>query len=128
MKTNGTAESLVCPICGESVVRKSYQQIFCSVRCRVASFRQQGACNAGPLPLYPNGAKIIALRANPIGKTLSDQGCVTGQKHEGRSAFWRTIVEAELFSGRHWRSVTSPDGVQVQVTRLRPATIQRRHP
>ncbi len=103
------------PACGRRVKRRSRRQKYCSDRCRQMT---------GHYTVKPVLGGDTRNDRNPP-KKVNVSNVLHGTK--SRSDLIRNAVQTELFAGREWERVVSPDGVVALVTRLRrPAYSSRR--
>jgi hypothetical protein len=75
--------------------------------------------------LSPTGPTVLRdVRPNGSEKTQSNQRPCNGKIPGGRSGICGPahVIEIEVFGGRIWREVVSPDGVRCMVARLRRAS------
>jgi hypothetical protein len=107
---------VTCRTCGRRVERAARQQLYCSRACRE---RDKGrikkaflGSDTGRPPDPPkkinrtNGLQGPKVRSSPPQNLL------------------REVREIETFAGRTWRPVTSSDGVQCEVSTLRPRALR----
>jgi hypothetical protein len=113
-------DPVCCPICGRVVPRRARQQRFCSTKCREQGKvpRKNRNKKSAPLPPY--------LKATEPLEKANGFNVLRAQKSGSRvgSNVPREAIEAEIFGGREWQQVVSPDGVVCEVAVLRPRTLQ----
>jgi hypothetical protein len=107
---------VVCPRCGRVVTRKARQQVYCSTQCRErGKERSRKAFLGQDTGAPPNPPKKVngfnALQTRKSRSSISLQA-----PHR--------VVEPEIFGGRAWRQVTSPDGVVCEVSTLRTRALR----
>jgi len=106
-----------CEACGRTVARRSRQQKYCSDRCRDFARRENNARTAFKNPVV---GQDTGKRTNPFKKSNGFNGLHGAKSRSTPRIFGpRQVIERELFGGRDWTPVVSPDGVIAQVARLR---------
>jgi hypothetical protein len=96
-------------MCGRIVQRAARQQKFCSVRCRQRNAYAENVRTG----VFSDGlGQDTALPTNPI-KNSNGFNSLQATKSGLTPAICgpRRVIEAELFAGRDWAPVVSPDGV-----------------
>jgi hypothetical protein len=107
-----------CPVCDRVVERASRQQKFCSVRCRQRSAYAENVRTG----VFSDGlGQDTRFPTNPIEKSNGFNGLQAAKSGSTPAIYGpRRVIEAELFAGRDWAPVVSPDGVICMVApRLR---------
>ena len=104
---------VICPNCGRQVERKSRHQIYCSPACRKQAARPLPPFKSlyGP-PIQNHGTKP----SKNINQVNHFQNGVLGP---------RLVIETEVFAGRTWTPIVSPDGVESLVVQLKPPALRR---
>jgi hypothetical protein len=119
-------QPVICASCGRRIERRARQQKFCGQRCRQRAHYEDQVRRG---VFSPRPASDTARPTHPP-KNASDSKRLL-ERFSGSSPRIfgpRHIIEAEVFGGRNWQSMTSSDGVSVEVSRLRPrALMQARH-
>ena len=106
-----------CAVCGRTARRKSRQQKYCSTRCRQQAHYGKLVAEGRFDPVL---GLDTALPTNPPKKSNSVNGLQAAESRSTPHIFGpRRVTERELFVGRDWIPVVSPDGVIAQVARLR---------
>lgn len=103
-----------CMNCGKSLhpKRASRRQRYCCYRCRDEARRKRKFAARYPYPANPRSVQNNnAISIACIGH-FADR--------PSRICAPRVAIERELFAGRRWHDVVSPDGVKVQVADFRP--------
>lgn len=105
-----------CEFCDREVARASRRQRFCSKRCRQQAHYEKLVAEGRFDPILDRDS---ALPTNPH-KKLNGLNALQAAKSGSNPRIYgpRRVIEAELFRGGNWSSITSPDGVTVSVTRL----------
>jgi hypothetical protein len=127
----GGGNAARCATCGAELhpKRGARGQRFCSPACRQSAYRARNADSENwPLarlknvPATPTPGALQSLRSVQNNSTTS-KACNGDFGNFGdRGSGIRgpaDVVECEVFSGRIWHEVVSPDGVKVTVTRWR---------
>jgi hypothetical protein len=116
----GRAGNLLrCAVCGAALAprRGSRRQKFCSYRCRDEARRARNHAKFSATR-YPCQGKPRSVQNRP----LSSKDCesVFADRPLRINAVPRAVIELELFAGREWLTVTSPDGVICMTTERTP--------
>lgn len=103
------------PTCGRRVKRRSRRQKYCSDRCRQVAHHYAAKSALGEDTRDDRNPRrnINVSNVMPTAKSETD--------------LIRNALQTELFAGREWERVVSPDGVEAFVTQLRrPSYSSRR--
>src|SRR3984893_8727218 len=112
---------VICASCGRSVRRKARRQVFCSARCRARAHYAKIVAEGGFNPVSARGTGLLTTPPKKTNKINGQQRADSGSSIRINGP--PTVVEVEVFSGRVWREVVSPDGVRVEVGRLLPRAL-----
>ena len=117
-------DDVVTCTCGRRVERQSRRQVYCSEACRQRAHRERMAAHAfSEAGRYVPSPTVTNSHKNPNkSNVLHEPKCGSSP----RILAPKKVIEAELFAGRKWASVASPDGVAVLVAGLRPSGLRRR--
>jgi hypothetical protein len=124
-RNKSATEFKTCAKCGGGFVPRKPWQEFCSSRCRLQAFRHEArhAFHSPGATQQDTGAgEIIAVRPSPIQEVPVNTHAFHPQNQHLRAP--RHVIEAEVFGGREWRQVVSPDGVVCQVGTLRQRALR----
>jgi hypothetical protein len=121
-------EPVICanPKCGRTVRRRSRHQRYCSSRCRVSAHRAKKAVEPTKIVArYPRSGH----ETRPPKKAQDFNGL---QDRFSRSTLRisgpRHVIEVEVFGGRVWQALVGPDGIAVQLSRLRQRALMEPRP
>jgi endogenous inhibitor of DNA gyrase (YacG/DUF329 family) len=104
-----------CPVCGRAAQRKSRNQRFCSARCRKRDYEKNGRTRVifAGLGLDTRDHDAPSQKPNGFNGLQAAKSGSTPRIHGPRD-----VIATELFNGRDWIPVVSPDGVIAHVARL----------
>jgi hypothetical protein len=104
-------EPVICESCKRRIARKMRGQRFCSARCRDRGRRRSRKRFL---------SRDTRAPATPI-KTARGFNELEGAKKRssGANVNRARVIQIECFDPHHWQTVTSPDGVTVEVAQLR---------
>jgi hypothetical protein len=106
-----------CAVCGRTVMRRSRQQKYCSGRCRDFARRENNARTAFKNPIV---GQHIGKPTDPPKKSNGINNLQVVKSGSNPCIYApRCVIEAELFAGRVWTAVVSPDGVVCTVASRR---------
>jgi hypothetical protein len=112
---NRAGNAVTCANCGAPLrpKRSSRRQKFCDDACRKNAFRASKWLARYELP--EAGRSVANNRARSM--------ACNGPSVDGPPRIYgpRRVIQRELFAGRQWRDVVSPDGVRVWVAGLTAA-------
>jgi hypothetical protein len=108
---------VTCGHCGRTVRRTARHQLYCSRRCRVSAHRAKSALQPTKIaPRYPrSGGETPPVKKARDSNHLRERFSGSTPQISGP----RHVIGAEVFGDRTWRVMISPDGVTVEVSRLR---------
>ena len=106
-----------CPVCGQTVERKTRQQLYCSTKCRMRASRS--LMDAPDIGASDLNAPATILRYEPRQKLNNFNGAKFVKRgwSDGIIGPCR-VIEAAVIAGREWEEVVSSDGVKSYVSRL----------
>jgi hypothetical protein len=114
--------AVLCP-CGRRVKRRSRAQKFCSDKCRQRARREKTVRDGGqkigqggstrPVTNPPKNCRVFNGLQGAKSRTSPS---ISGPDY---------VLDFEIFEGREWAAVTSPDGVTCTVSSLRSPPLRR---
>jgi len=113
-----------CASCRRVFVPRRRWQTFCSPGCRLDAFRSKanGAPETHGMVRPTRAAKINDVRPSSITETPVKPHFQNAFQQGVRAP--HRVIEVEVFGGRAWRQVVSPDGVTCEVSTLRKRALR----